>query len=100
MFVTPNLIFLCDLKLITLGQPLLGEKYVAQKIKKERKKRKIIPKIVDPSFCSNAYGQRTHSAWTNYLVFLFKFTRIQSCIAEIMRFLRPGSILHVSCCDE
>ena len=45
---------------ITLGQPLLGEKYVAQK-----KKRKIIPNIVDTSFRSNAQGQRMHSARTN-----------------------------------
>ena len=47
----------------TLGQPLLGEKYVAEK--KERKKRKIIAKIVDTSFRSNANGQRMHSARTN-----------------------------------
>ena len=36
---------------ITLGQPLVGEKYVAQK----RKERKIIPNIVDTSFRSNAH---------------------------------------------
>jgi hypothetical protein len=34
------------------------EKYVAEK-------RKIIPNIVDTSFCSNAEGQCTHSAQTN-----------------------------------
>ena len=53
IFVYPNLIFFVTSNsvqnFITLGQPLLGEKYVAQK-----KERKIIPKIVDTSFCSNA----------------------------------------------
>ena len=38
----------------TLGQPLLGEMYVAQK------ERKMIPKIVDTSFRCNAQGQRTN----------------------------------------
>jgi hypothetical protein len=36
----------------TLTQPLLGEKYVAQKRKKRKKK--IITKIVDSSFRCNA----------------------------------------------
>ena len=48
---------------ITLGQPLVGEKYVAQK----EKERKIIQNIVDTSFRSNAQGQRTHSARTGFL---------------------------------
>ena len=50
---------------ITLGQPLLGEKYVAQKRKERR--RKIIPNIVDTLFRSNAQGQRTHSARTKII---------------------------------
>ena len=45
----------------TIGQPLLGEKFVTRK--KER--RKIIPKIVDTSFRCIAQGQRTHFARTN-----------------------------------
>jgi hypothetical protein len=49
------------LNFITLGQPLLGEKYVARK----RKERKIITNIVDTSFHNNAQGQRTHSTRTN-----------------------------------
>ena len=52
----------------TLAQPILGEKYVAQKEEK-KKKRKIIPNIVDTSFRTNAQGQRTHSARTNKLVY-------------------------------
>ena len=53
---TPRILFFGDLTLlvqhfITLGQPLLEEKYVAEK-RKER--RKIIPKIVDTSFRINA----------------------------------------------
>jgi hypothetical protein len=47
----------------TLGQPLLGEKYVTQK--EERKK---FPKIVDTMFRCNTKGQRTHFALTNYVL--------------------------------
>ena len=43
---------------ITLGQTLQGEKYVAEKRKKENN-------IVDTSFRSNAQGQRMLSAQTN-----------------------------------
>ena len=44
----------------TLGQPLLGENYVAQKSKKG----KIITKIVYTSFICNPQGQCTHFART------------------------------------
>jgi hypothetical protein len=37
----------------------MGEKYLADKLLKRRKKRKIIPNIVDTSFRSNAQGQST-----------------------------------------
>ena len=47
-----------------LGQPLPGEKYVTRK---ERKKRKIIQKIVDTTFHCNAQWQRTHFARTKIL---------------------------------
>ena len=53
---------------ITLGQPLLGEKYVAEK----KKERRIITKIVDTFFLSHANGQRTlgldhYIGWPIYL---------------------------------
>ena len=54
---------------ITLGQPLLGEKYVVR-----RKKRKIIPKIVDTSFRCNTQGQRRHFARTKIVVSLVAST--------------------------
>ena len=49
----------------TLGQPLLGEKYVTQK--EEEEERNIIPKIVDTTFCCNAQGQRKRFARTDSL---------------------------------
>ena len=58
---------------ITLGQPLLGEKYVAQK---EKKKRKIIPNIVDTSFRSNAQGQRTQSDRTKIICHSLLFNNV------------------------
>ena len=77
---------------LTLGQPLLGEKYVAQKRKKKR--RKIIPNIVDTLFRSNAQGQRMHSARTNYFTYwnlaLFYIFNVYStkvrCIKYIKRY--------------
>ena len=48
----------------TLGQPLLGEKYVTQKEEERKKEEKIIPNIVANTFRCNAHGQRTHFART------------------------------------
>jgi hypothetical protein len=52
---TPRILFIGDLtfvqNFITLRQPLLGEKYVAEK---RKGRRKIIPKMVDILLRSNA----------------------------------------------
>ena len=73
---------------ITLGQHLLGEKYVAQK-----RKKKIIPNIVDTLFRSNAQGQRTHSARANLsfyrkniiIIMLNKYKMTKLILLKIIR---------------
>ena len=52
---------------ITLGQPLVGEKYVAQK--RKRKERKIIPNIVDTSFPRAAYALHSDQLFIPGFVF-------------------------------
>ena len=70
---------------ITLGQPLLGEKYVAQK-KEER--RKIITKIVDTSFRCNAYGQRTQSPRTK----LYFVVKVAVCLRLVNSHHQPKKL--------
>ena len=71
---------------ITLVQPLLGEKYVEEK--EERKKRKIIPKIVDTTLrlqCPSA----AHALRSD-----------QKLLFQIIRYIKVLVILAVLCLSE